>query len=142
MLRSGADRAPAMVSGLAAILLLGFGYLAMTLLVALSPSRSTAVSTADPTVAAGAEVWRASGCISCHSIYGLGGHIGPDLTGAVSRLGADGVAARVAMGGDRMPSFTLPDEEMTRLLAWLAYLDKTGRYPLPAHFSPGYGDIR
>lgn len=124
------------------VALLGCGYVAMTLLVALLPSRSTDTGAASPAVAAGAEVWRSENCLACHSIYGLGGHLGPDLTNTISRLGADGVAAKVSAGGGRMPRFVLGQEAAANLIAWLSHIDATGVYPLPRHFSPGYGDTR
>ncbi len=124
------------------VVLLGCSYVVMTLLVALLPSRSTDIGPARPAVAAGAEVWRSENCLACHSIYGLGGHIGPDLTNTISRLGAAGVTAKVAAGGARMPPFPLPQEAVANLIAWLSYIDATGVYPLPRHFSPGYGDTR
>jgi nitric oxide reductase subunit C len=124
------------------VVLLGCGYVAMTLLVALLPSRSTEMGRASPAVAAGAEVWRSENCIACHAIYGLGGHLGPDLTNTIARLGAAGAAAKVAAGGGRMPRFALTQEAAANLIAWLAYIDATGVYPLPRHFSPGYGDTR
>jgi nitric oxide reductase subunit C len=124
------------------VTLLGCGYVAVTLLVALLPSRSTVMGPASPAVTAGAEVWRAANCIGCHAIYGLGGHIGPDLTNSISRLGADGVTGMVYAGGARMPRFDFSDDAAANLVAWLTYIDETGVYPLPRHFSPGYGDIR
>ncbi len=124
------------------VVLLGCGYVAMTLLVALLPSRSTEMGPASPAVTAGAEVWRSENCIACHAIYGLGGHIGPDLTNTVARLGAQGVAAKVAAGGGAMPAIALPEQAAANLIAWLSYIDATGVYPLPRHFSPGYGEIR
>jgi len=133
---------PATSSGWRIVVLLGCGYVVMTLLVALLPSRSTEMGRASPAVAAGAEVWRSENCIACHAIYGLGGHIGADLTNTISRLGADGVAAKISAGGGAMPPFALPEETVANLIAWLAYIDATGVYPLPRHFSPGYGDIR
>ncbi|MFQ5564781.1 MAG: c-type cytochrome [Paracoccaceae bacterium] len=124
------------------VVLLGCGYVAMALLVALLPSRSTDMGRAGPAVAAGAEVWRSENCIACHAIYGLGGHIGPDLTNTVSRLGPDGVATKVAGGGRAMPAIVLDEEAAASLIAWLSYIDATGVYPLPRHFAPGYGDTR
>jgi mono/diheme cytochrome c family protein len=129
-------------SGWRIVALLACGYVAMTLLVALMPSRSTDMGRASPAVAAGAGTWRTENCIACHAIYGLGGHIGPDLTNTVSRLGAEGVAAKVLAGGGTMPPFALSDDEVAELIAWLSYIGETGVYPLPRHFSPGYGDIR
>ncbi len=129
-------------SGWRIVVLLGCSYVVMTLLVALLPSRSTEMGRASPAVTAGAEAWRSENCIACHSIYGLGGHIGPDLTNTVSRLGAEGVAAKVYAGGGAMPPFPLPQEAAANLVAWLSYIDASGVYPLPRHFSPGYGDTR
>ena len=129
-------------SGWRIVALLACGYVAMTLLVVLLPSGSTQMGRASPAVAAGAETWRSENCIACHAIYGLGGHIGPDLTNTVSRLGADGVAAMVAAGVGAMPAFALTQEAVAELIAWLSYIDGTGVYPLPRHFSPGYGDTR
>ncbi len=140
--RGAAHDHAATSSGWRIVVLLGCGYVVMTLLVALLPSRSTDMGRASPAVAAGAEVWRSENCIACHAIYGLGGHIGPDLTNTVSRLSPDGVAAKVAGGGARMPPFALADEAAANLIAWLSYIDATGVYPLPRHFSPGYGDTR
>jgi mono/diheme cytochrome c family protein len=143
MSRSSAILAHAATSsGWRTVALLGCGYVAMTLLVALLPSRSTEMGPASPAVTAGAEVWREANCIGCHAIYGLGGHIGPDLTNSVSRLGAEGVTGTVYAGGARMPRFSFSDDAAANLVAWLSYIDETGVYPLPRHFSPGYGDIR
>ena len=97
---------------------------------------------ASPAVTAGAEVWRAANCIGCHSIYGLGGHISPDLTNSISRLGAGGVVGALYTGGGKMPRFGFADDAAANLVAWLSYIDETGVYPLPQHFSPGYGDIK
>jgi nitric oxide reductase subunit C len=129
-------------SGWRIVVLLGCSYVVMTLLVALLPSRSTEMGRASPAVAAGAEVWRSENCIACHSIYGLGGHIGPDLTNTVSRLGAEAVTRKIYAGGGAMPPFPLPQEAAANLVAWLSYIDASGVYPLPRHFSPGYGDTR
>ncbi len=129
-------------SGWRTVALLSCGYVAITLLVALLPSRSTEIGSAPPAVAAGAAVWRSENCLACHAIYGLGGHIGPDLTNAISRLGAEGVTAKINAGGNRMPRFAFSPEAAANLIAWLSYIDASGVYPLPRHFSPGYGDTR
>jgi nitric oxide reductase subunit C len=143
MSRSGAMREHAAASsGWLTVALLGCGYVAMALLVVLLPSRSTEMGPASPAVTAGAGVWRAANCIGCHSIYGLGGHIGPDLTNAISRLGAEGVTGALYAGGAKMPRFRFSDDAAANLVAWLSYIDETGIYPLPRHFAPGYGDIK
>ncbi len=121
---------------------LGCGYVMMTFLVATLPSGSTAITPAAPELAEGVEIWRSAGCIACHSIYGLGGHVGPDLTNAVSRLNEEAVAAKILAGSDKMPRFVLSDDTTAKLVAWLSYIDHTGVYPLPGRLSPGYGDLR
>lgn len=123
-------------------MLLGCAYVVMAALVAGLPSRSAKIDGASSAVAAGAEVWRSANCTACHSIYGLGGHIGPDLTNAITRLGDEGVARKIAAGGRAMPTFPLTEEQSASLVAWLSDIDATGVYPLPQLFSPGFGDIR
>jgi len=139
--RGAASIHAATLSNWRIIVLLGCGYIIMVLLVTLLPSRSAKIESTSPTVAAGAEVWRSANCTACHSIYGLGGHIGSDLTNAISRLGKDGVTGMIYAGGPRMPRFEFSQEETANLVAWLSYIDETGGYPLPRHFTPGYGDI-
>ena len=106
------------------------------------PARRRQPGAASAAGAGGAGVWRSETGRACHSIYGLGGNLGPDLTNTLSRLGADGVAAKVSAGGGRMPRFVLGQEAAANLIAWLSHIDATGVYPLPRHFSPGYGDTR
>lgn len=78
---------------------------------------------------AGQTLWQERTCISCHALYGLGGHLGPDLTNAVTRLGEDGARAILLGGSGRMPPQSLTPEEADRLIAYLRYVDSTGVYP-------------
>jgi nitric oxide reductase subunit C len=71
-------------------------------------------------------------CTSCHQLYGLGGYMGPDLTNVISSKGKGKDYARALMkyGSQRMPNFNLSDSEVDDLLAFLSYVDKTGRSPV------------
>ncbi len=74
----------------------------------------------------GLRLWRKHNCAACHSIYGLGGHIGPDLTNTVSRRGSGFVEHIIkhgskGMASGKMPSFALPDREVAALGAYLAH---------------------
>lgn len=78
---------------------------------------------------AGQTLWQERNCISCHALYGLGGHLGPDITNAVTRVGEDGARAVLLGGAGRMPPQPLTPEEADRLVAYLRYVDSTGVYP-------------
>jgi cytochrome c2 len=55
---------------------------------------------------AGAKLFYERGCISCHSVNGLGGWIGPELNGVGTRLSADTIKFRIKSGGfkvEKMP---------------------------------------
>lgn len=55
---------------------------------------------------AGAKLFYERGCISCHSVNGLGGWIGPELNGVGSRLSAETIKFRIKSGGfkiEKMP---------------------------------------
>ncbi len=81
-------------------------------------------------LSAGSEVWRAAGCGTCHSIYGLGGHTGPDLTNIMRWRGAAYVQAVLLSGRPGMPAFPeLAGGDVTNLFAYLAFMDRSGEYP-------------
>ncbi len=79
--------------------------------------------------AAGRELWLANGCQSCHSIYGLGGHSGPDLTNVVGRRPIAYIRRVLSAGQGAMPAFALSPPQQRDLTAYLALLDATGTYP-------------
>lgn len=88
---------------------------------------------------AGQQVWQARNCTSCHSLYGLGGHIGPDLTNAMTRVGEDGARAILHYGMGRMPPQVLTPEEAGQVIAYLRYVDSTGVYPTPSFPDHSFG---
>lgn len=89
--------------------------------------------------AAGRRVWLSSGCPTCHAIYGLGGHLGPDLTNAARAGREEFVAAAVRSGRPGMPRFDLSPREMERLLAYLRAVASSGDYPPRSTDSPVFG---
>jgi nitric oxide reductase subunit C len=79
----------------------------------------------------GKEVWNKSNCVACHQIYGLGGYMGPDLTNVISAKGKGEMYAKILIktGTVRMPNYNLTDVEVSRLLAFLKHVDRSGIYP-------------
>lgn len=55
--------------------------------------------------------------------------MGPDLTNVISTRGEAYAGAFIAAGTARMPSFDLTDDEVSALVAYLAFVDQTGTYP-------------
>jgi len=109
---------------------IGALYVGYTLAIAvLPPDRD--LPPADPErYAAGRDVWLAGRCQSCHSIYGLGGHLGPDLTNVLSDPGVEeSVLLTLRYGRGQMPGFRLPEAEEGALLDFLRAVGATGRYP-------------
>lgn len=77
----------------------------------------------------GQTVFQEYNCIACHQFYGLGGYMGPDLTNVISNRGEAYSRAFITAGSASMPNFGLNDEEISALLAYLTFVDKTGTYP-------------
>ena len=73
-------------------------------------------------------VWQKYNCQACHQLYGLGGFLGPDLTNVLSNpyKGEEYVRAFIQSGTKQMPVFTIPDEEMSALIAFLKSTDASG----------------
>ena len=81
----------------------------------------------------GVEVYQQYNCVACHQFYGLGGYMGPDLTNVVSNRGEAVARAFIAAGTTTMPNLGLTSEEIDAVVAYLAFVDKTGTYP-PENF--------
>ncbi len=84
---------------------------------------------ASPEALKGMEIWQSQNCQACHQIYGLGGYMGPDLTNIISdkNKGAGYAAVFIKNGTSRMPQFNLSDKEVFELIAFLRWIDKSGR---------------
>lgn len=82
------------------------------------------------TVPGGPRAWRAAGCHYCHSLYGLGGHTGPDLTNIVSRTSPDYVHIVVRSGLRGMPAYrSFEPSELDAIVGYLSEVDRTASYP-------------
>lgn len=78
----------------------------------------------------GAEVYQQYNCVACHQFYGLGGYRGPDLTNVISNRGAAYARAFISAGTAAMPNLGLASEEIDAVIAYLAFVDRTGTYPV------------
>lgn len=69
----------------------------------------------------GANVFHSKGCERCHSITGVGGDRGPDLSSVGGRHGARQIKQQIVKGGNGMPPFkdVLTKDEMKDLVAFL-----------------------
>ena len=74
-----------------------------------------------PTAAQGAHSFEQRGCINCHTIAGVGGERGPDLTRVGSRLSQEELTWRILNGGRNMPAYgsALTPEEVSGLVEFL-----------------------
>jgi ubiquinol-cytochrome c reductase cytochrome b subunit len=73
------------------------------------------------TAAQGAQSFERRGCINCHTIAGVGGQRGPDLTHVGARLSSDELTWRILNGGRNMPAYgtTLSPQETASLVEFL-----------------------
>lgn len=69
----------------------------------------------------GAAVFSRSGCQHCHSIGGVGGHKGPDLSGVGRRKSKAAMRQQIVFGSKVMPAFgdDLEPDELRDLIAYL-----------------------
>ncbi len=77
----------------------------------------------------GWDIWQQKNCHTCHQLYGLGGYMGPDLTNMISDPGKGPEYMRIFIkyGTTRMPDFHLSDKEVNDVLAFLKWVDKSGK---------------
>jgi len=90
-------------------------------------------------LAAGEAVWRAHDCQACHSLYGLGGHLGMDLTNVMRDRDATFVRLTLRDGRGRMPAFSLREDETAALLVYFEALNASAESPLRGHDAPWFG---
>jgi nitric oxide reductase subunit C len=81
-----------------------------------------------PTVAAqkGKILWQDKNCISCHQLYGLGGHLGPDLTNVFAKRSEAYITAFLESGTQVMPNYNLSKEEIESFIEFFKYTNSTG----------------
>jgi ubiquinol-cytochrome c reductase cytochrome b subunit len=70
----------------------------------------------------GADLFVQQDCVACHSMAGVGGHRGPDLTAVGSRLTPDQLTWRILSGARNMPAYgqTLKPDDLTALVEFLS----------------------
>lgn len=71
-------------------------------------------------------LWQQKNCTACHQLYGLGGHLGPDLTNVYSNRTEAYIRAFLKAGSPVMPDFKLSKNEMDDLVEFLKYTNQTG----------------
>ncbi len=74
----------------------------------------------------GKMIWQQKNCVSCHQLYGLGGHLGPDLTNVYGKKGEPYIKAFLQSGTTVMPNYHLTENEMQALISFLKYTSSTG----------------
>ncbi len=115
-------------------LILFIGFLVYTCLVySYCDKNSLPGNTPDNHVVAGWNTWQEKNCQSCHQIYGLGGYLGPDLTNAASApgKGENYMKVFIQFGTGKMPNFHLSDSETNNVVAFLKWVDKSGKNTVP-----------
>lgn len=77
--------------------------------------------------AKGKILWQQKNCISCHQIYGLGGHLGPDLTNIASKRSAEHIEIFLKNGTNVMPNYNLKQSEIDAFQAFFMAIDQSGQ---------------
>jgi cytochrome c oxidase subunit 2 len=80
-----------------------------------------------PSVLAGRAIYARSGCTACHSIFGKGGKIGPELTHVGNKHDADWFLRhfkdpQAVVPGSIMPRVDLSDKELQELTDYMLSL--------------------
>lgn len=90
----------------------------------------------------GKKIWQEKNCQSCHQFYGLGGYLGPDLTNTHRRRTPEQTRAFLKHGTEIMPDFSLTEDEIQAVQAFLQTMDASGTAD-PNRFNPTwYGNIK
>ena len=91
-----------------------------------------------PLEMAGAVVLQNAQCRNCHSLDGIGGKRGPDLTDVATRLSPDQIIRQIQQGGGNMPAYgrSLTAAETAALTAFLSTMHPANETPA---FIPGAG---
>lgn len=122
------------------------GYLAYTAAITTlegrqpAPVSAEALGASSDSAREGSRVWARYGCATCHSLVGLGGHVGPDLTNYGRPESHAVVRTTVASGRIAMPSFSLSEQELDHLVAYLATVSRSATFPPRSVRDPVFGD--
>jgi len=84
----------------------------------------------------GVHIWRSENCAACHSVFGLGGHIGPDLTNIYSKRSVSYLNNILKNGMQNMPNLNLTKKERIALITYLKHINSLGVYPLKSFSNP------
>ncbi|MCC6174932.1 MAG: cytochrome b N-terminal domain-containing protein [Chloroflexi bacterium] len=131
-LAPGGDRAPSRRPW--AIAIVGFSFVAVATLTRLgdiapwSPVFAKVSVPASQTqglsgpAAQGAQLFAEKDCIACHTIAGVGGQRGPNLTDIGARLSKNELTWRILNGGHNMPAYgrTITPDQLSALVAFLS----------------------
>ncbi len=76
----------------------------------------------------GRQIMERNGCLSCHSVDGFGGQIGPRLNGSAQRKTKEDLFLWIkspidVKPGTRMPQYNLPDESILQIISYLRTKD-------------------
>ncbi len=76
--------------------------------------------------AAGAELFKTTGCEHCHGVAGVGTDRGPSLLTVGKRMHKDAIEHQIRDGGKQMPPFgdALSQDDMRKLVDYLAHMKK------------------
>lgn len=82
---------------------------------------------AGPLAQQGKILWQQKNCTSCHQLYGLGGHLGFDLTNVAAIRSDEYIRAFLQAGTQVMPDFHLNEEEIRAFIEFFKYTNTTGK---------------
>jgi len=77
----------------------------------------------------GRRIMERNGCFSCHAVDGFGGTIGPELSGVTVRRERENLYKWIRnpweiQPGTRMPTFSLSQDDILKIIGYLESLDK------------------
>ena len=104
---------------------------------------SGATATENPipeTAREGRLVFQKYNCFACHQIYGLGGHMGPDLTNVISDKGEMYARSFIMAGTQKMPRFEMTEKDLNNLIHYLTFVSVTAKYRVE-NFEPQWSGL-
>ncbi len=109
-----------------------------------STSGSDGLGNLNSTARLGRQLFQDFNCTACHQFYGLGGHMGPDLTNVTRAAGKGPAYARgiILHGTERMPMLGVSTEQADAIVTYLEAWAASGTYPVRAFNPTPYGTYR